>query len=468
MQLSVWQFLPLGPTAYGDSPYQPLSSFAGNEMLIDIGDLVEIGLLDNDEAQQLASLPSDFVDYGRLIPIKSQLLRVAADRFEAHATSDLKTKRDDFVAAHDQRWLHDYARYRVLKAQHDERPWPEWEPPFADRSPNALSEFEGRANKDVSAVKILQFLFFEQWQRLRDYANERGVSLFGDMPIYVALDSADAWAERELLLIDDNGMPSLVAGVPPDYFSEHGQLWGNPIYDWQRHAETGYRWWTDRLRAAASMADIVRIDHFRGFEAYWAVPAESDVASSGSWQPGPRYDLFDTLKENLGELPIVAEDLGVITPEVDALRDRYDFPGMVVLQFAIMDDGFSLDAVPANRVCYTGTHDNDTTLGWFRGSPDDMRSPDEIANAQRIALAITGGTPESISSDMIAAAFSTQARLAIAPLQDYLGLGSEARINVPGTSADNWRWRVTGDQLNVEIRQKVAGMVEAAGRSPQN
>jgi 4-alpha-glucanotransferase len=268
-----------------------------------------------------------------------------------------------------------------------------------------------------------------------------------------------------MLRLDANGRPGHVAGVPPDYFSEDGQLWGNPLYDWDRHRETGFRWWIDRLRASTGLADLVRIDHFRGFEAYWSVPAGAETAKTGSWEPGPGDAIFDALRDALGDLPVVAENLGVITPEVEALRERQSLPGMRVLQFDVTDPDFVLSDVAADSICYTGTHDNDTTVGWFRGSPDDIRTADEIRSAQEAALRVTGGTPGTIHADMIRAAFSTRAEIAIAPMQDLLGLGSEARINTPGTSGNNWRWRVRDTQITDRLCDNIAEMVKAAGRA---
>lgn len=444
MQLGVWQFLPTGPTAYGDSPYQPLSTFAGNELLIDVRDLIAKSLLEKDEAQELAALPVDFVDYGALIPIKNRLLKLAAGRFKERASPSLKSACDHFVEDNDELWLQDYALYRILKTRHGERPWTEWAPKYAHRDPRAMRELEASAETQIADIKVIQFLFFEQWGRLREYASDHGVRLFGDMPIYIALDSADAWEHPEILRIDRDGRPEAVAGVPPDYFSEDGQLWGNPLYDWDVHARSNYRWWVERLSASARLSDMVRIDHFRGFEAYWSVPAESKTAKTGAWEPGPGGAIFDAMQDALGNLPIVAEDLGVITPEVAALRDRYDIPGMVVLQFKVTDADFDLAQVVPNSVCYTGTHDNDTTIGWHNGDN------------------------ESIHIDMIRDAFCTDAKLAIAPLQDYLGLGSEARLNTPGTSRNNWRWRFQDRQLTSDLRGQVANLVKLSGRALQD
>ena len=466
MNLTIWQFLPTGPTAYGDSPYQPLSTFAGNEMLIGIGDLVEQGFLAQKDAGELTALPAHTVDYGTLIPIKSRLLALAAERFREVAGPELESACDHFLAEHDEKWLHDYALFRILKARYADRPWPEWPTQYVHRDSGALRQLEKSAGREIELIKIIQFLFHYQWQRLREHAREKGVCLFGDMPIYIALDSSDAWANRDILQLDEEGRPSHVAGVPPDYFSADGQLWGNPLYDWENHRKTGYRWWIDRLRASARLADLVRIDHFRGFEAYWSVPAESGTARTGTWEPGPGDAIFDAMEEDLGDLPIVAEDLGVITPEVDALRERHRIPGMHVLQFDVANENIDVGDFDENSVCYTGTHDNDTTVGWFHGSPGDMRSREEIVATQEAAIRVTGGRPETIHLDMIRTAFATRSKIAIAPMQDYLGLGSEARLNVPGTSADNWRWRLQDAQLTDAVCDNVAAMAAAAGRAP--
>ncbi|MDT8439513.1 MAG: 4-alpha-glucanotransferase [Wenzhouxiangellaceae bacterium] len=464
MGLRVWQFLPTGPTAYGDSPYQPLSTFAGNEMLISIDDLLDIGLLESDEVAPLAELSRTSVDYAGLIALKQAVLVRAAQRFERVADSALKAARDAFCERHETAWLRDYARYRVLKSRHGERPWPEWEARFAQREPAALARLDAEDGARLERIRTLQFLFHQQWARLRAHAADRGLRLFGDLPIYIALDSADAWAQREILWLDTDGGPQAVAGVPPDYFSADGQLWGNPLYDWDRLAATGYRWWAARLRAAMEQADLVRIDHFRAFQDYWAVPAAADTARAGRWIDGPGDALFEALRAELGTLPVVAENLGLITPAVEALRVRLGMPGMIVLQFGAADPDFSLDQVAEDCVCYTGTHDNDTTRGWFEGSPDDLRDADEIRRTRAAALAMTGGRPETIHLDLIAAAFATRARLAIAPMQDYLGLGSAARMNTPGVPAGNWRWRLDPAAITPELCDQIAEQVVAAGR----
>lgn len=465
MNLDVWQFLPTGPTAYGDSPYQPLSAFAGNEMLIGINPLLRQGLLTRVEADALEGLSPESVDYGKLIPRKHTVLAGAAARFSSTAGSALKAAYDDFLQQHDSHWLADYAVYRVLKTMHNERPWPEWGGSFVHREKPAMQKVQDSNREAIEHIKIIQFLFDQQWKALKQYAGEKDIQLFGDMPIYIALDSADAWAHPEILLIDRDGRPSHVAGVPPDYFSADGQLWGNPLYDWAFHKSSGYRWWIERVQHAADQLDLVRIDHFRGFEAFWSVRFGADTARDGEWLAGPGDGLFDSMKAALGNLPIVAEDLGVITPEVDRLRHHHSIPGMKVLQFEVGDPDFALDDIEENCVCYTGTHDNDTTVGWFDGGDEDTRSDQELLETQQNVLKLTGGTAGTIHLDMIRLAFDSPARLAIAPMQDFLGLGSEARLNIPGTTMNNWRWRVTENQLSAQFCESVAKMV---GKSARN
>ncbi len=463
--LGVWQFLPTGPTAYGDSPYQPLSAFAGNAMLLGLSPLVELGLLEAGDVEPLKELPRDRVDFGRLIPAKRALLKKAARQFSKRPSNGLVADYEDFLHQHGEHWLDDYALFRVLKTQHGERPWPEWDKSFVHREPAALEKIRQEQQQALDRTRFTQFLFWRQWQELRAAATRKGICLFGDMPIYIALDSADAWSHPEMLLIDRDGRPSQVAGVPPDYFSEDGQLWGNPIYDWDYHQRTGYRWWVERMKHATSLNDLVRIDHFRGFESYWSVPFGSETARTGQWLPGPGDRLFEALEQALGRLPIVAEDLGVITPEVDKLRKDHGMPGMVVLQFEVGDPEFDIDAVGKNSVCYTGTHDNDTTLGWFLGTGADTRTREEIITMQKHALEQTGGSPNTIHLDMIRLAFSSKAALAVAPMQDFLGLGSEARLNIPGTTLNNWRWRMESGQLHAGLIESVHNMVQASSRS---
>jgi len=464
MRVFVWQFLPIGPTAYGDSPYQPLSAFAGNEMLIGPEPLIRDGLLRAPELTELARLPGHTVDFARLIPAKHALLRLAARRFGSVADAALREDYDAFLHGEQGQWLDDYSLFRILKTMHGERPWPEWDAPYARRDRSALARVASNHREEIDGIKVMQFLFDRQWRRLRQYAGERGVRLFGDIPIYIALDSVSAWARPELLLVDRDGRPSHVAGVPPDYFSEEGQLWGNPLYDWDYHARTGYGWWVWRVQDAADKFDMVRVDHFRGFEAYWSVPYGASTARNGRWEPGPGDALFEAMERSLDRLPIVAEDLGVITEKVVGLRLRHQIPGMKVLQFELGDPEFRLEDIDEYCVCYTGTHDNDTTLGWFQGSRDDTRTRTEIEETRRNTLRLTGGTPETIHTDMIRLAFASRARVAVAPMQDFLGLGSEARMNIPGTTLDNWRWRLAPGQLSAAVRERVADMVSESSR----
>lgn len=467
MDMGVWQFLPTGPTAYGDSPYQPLSAFAGNAMLLGLTPLTDLGLLESSDVEPLQFLPRDFVDFGRLIPAKRALLVKAAQRFNRRPSNGLRADYEEFLHQHGTHWLDDYALFRVLKTLHGERPWPEWEKDFVHREPGALQKARNQHRDAIERTQITQFLFWKQWQDLRVAAKRKGICLFGDMPIYIALDSADAWAHPEMLLIDEDGQPSQVAGVPPDYFSKNGQLWGNPIYDWDYHKKTGYRWWVERMKHATRLNDLVRIDHFRGFESYWSVPFGSATARTGEWVQGPGDGLFEALEQSLGGLPIVAEDLGVITPQVDRLRHNHGMPGMVVLQFEAGDPEFDIDTVEKNSVCYTGTHDNDTTLGWFNGTGEDTRSRKEILAMQKSALKLTGGTKKTIHMDMIRLAFSSKSALAMAPMQDFLGLGSEARLNIPGTTLNNWRWRLIETELHAGLLESVCNMVQQSSRSRQ-
>ncbi|MFB3078367.1 MAG: 4-alpha-glucanotransferase, partial [Lysobacterales bacterium] len=342
MHIGVWQFLPTGPTAYGDSPYQPLSAFAGNENLIGVEPLVRAGLISEIETETLKGLPVDFVDYPKLIPAKSALLARAVERFSNKVNGKLKSSYEEFLHLHDEHWLDDYALYRILKKRHGERPWPEWDQPYSHRDPDAISRIRGSSADAMERIKFIQFLFDRQWRKLRKRARENDVCLFADMPIYIALDSADAWAHPEILRIDRDGRLAHVSGVPPDYFSEDGQLWGNPLYDWDHHVANGFTWWTERLRNSISLTDLVRFDHFRGFAAFWSVPAKSKTAREGRWEAGPGDAIFEAMRNTLGDLPIVAEDLGVITPAVESLRDRYQIPGMKVLQFAVTEADFDV------------------------------------------------------------------------------------------------------------------------------
>jgi 4-alpha-glucanotransferase len=468
MGLTVWQFLPVGPVTYADSPYQAASTFAGNPLLIDLSSLCEEGLLAAEELGELGALSRDRVDFGAVIPRKTELLYRAAARFETSATAARTAARTEFAAANDEQWLHNYALYQVLREKHERRAWGEWEHAQAMRDPDALLALEASATAEIGHVKTIQFLFFEQWARLKAYAAERGVSLMGDLPIYAALDSADVWERKDLFAFDDDGAPSEVGGVPPDYFSEDGQRWGNPLYRWERHAAEGFGWWIARFRHLMGMFDLIRLDHFRGFDAYWAVPFTADSAREGEWRPGPGAALFEALKESLGELPIIAEDLGHITPEVEALRRQFGFPGMKVLQFMVGEPEFDLAGIPADCVCYTGTHDNDTTVGWFHGGPGDVRTAEEVQRMQAIVLEHARGSTATIHEDMIRLALSSRAELVIVPMQDFLGLGSESRMNTPGTTEGNWQWRVLAEDLTPALNERIGELVASSGRDPRH
>ena len=465
MQVGVWQFLPTGPTAApAHSPYLPLSAFAGNELLIGVDELQRAGLLRPDETAVLEALPRGTVDYERLCAAKPALLERAAARFEYQAGAGDKRQRDAFVAACDDHWLHDYALFRLLRRRHAGRPWPQWEASLAQREPAALRRVATRFADELRVLKTMQYFFDRQWRELQRYAAQRAIRLFGDLPIYVPLDGADAWSHPELFQLGADGWPRRVAGVPPDYYSEDGQLWGNPLYDWPQHRAQHYAWWTARLRHATAQADLVRIDHFRGFEAYWSVPFGAASARDGEWRTGPGGDLFDALQRALGPLPIVAENLGMITAAVEALRTRYGMPGMRVLQFDLADERFTPASIREDCVYYTGTHDNDTLLGWYRGAPGDTRNSAEIASLQQRIGELTGATGAAVSAALVKLAFDSAARLAVAPMQDLLGLGAEARLNTPGTITGNWRWRLDALPRAAQCRP-VAAIVRATHRA---
>ena len=463
--VSVWQFLPTGPTAFGNSPYQPLSVFAGNELLIDVDALIDDGLIGHRDAEPLAALAADTVDFDKLIPAKTTVLLQAAGNFRSGAEAESRAAFDAFVARNDATWLHDYARFRVLKTMHGEAAWTDWDRCFRRRYVRSLQKLDREAAPEIERVKILQFLFDRQWLALRSCAAEHGVTLFGDAPIYLAADSADAWSRPDLLEMDRDGAMPAVAGVPPDYFGVDGQRWGNPLYRWRRHAREDFGWWTSRIRRALALADLVRIDHFRGLEAYWSVPADAASARDGRWVRGPGDALFRALENALGELPIVAEDLGEITPAVTALRRRFGIPGMQVLQFALQDQAFGLADIDEDCVCYTGTHDNNTTIGWFRGKGNDRRRSADNRRLQARVLALTGGSAATVHIDLLRLALESRARLAIAPMQDVLGLGPSARLNTPGKAAGNWRWRMTDDALTGESMAGLGELVARSGRS---
>ncbi|HWP44380.1 MAG TPA: 4-alpha-glucanotransferase [Blastocatellia bacterium] len=466
--LNLWQVLPLGPTGYGDSPYQCFSAFAGNPLLISPERLVEEGLLAEEDIRDVPSFPEDRVDFGSVIAYKSTLLRRAFRRFSEGGPAHVKSDFLDFYRSAGD-WLEDYALFRALKDEHNGAPWNLWERELVSRDPEAIAAARERLREEIEAEKFYQYLFFKQWDRLRTYCHDRGVQIIGDMPIFVAYDSTEVWTRPDMFKLDGTGNPIVVAGVPPDYFSETGQLWGNPLYDWERMMETGFQWWIDRFRATFELVDIVRVDHFRGFAACWEVPAAERTAINGRWVEVPGHELFATLRLKMGELPIIAEDLGVITPDVEALRDEFGFPGMRILQFAFRADSGNLDLphnYVNNTIVYTGTHDNDTTVGWFnsRAGAGSTRSAEQIQAERAWCLKYLKSDGKEINWDFIEAAFRSAARMALAPLQDVLGLGSEARMNLPASQEGNWKWRFRSQALTEELSSRLRGLAEFYNR----
>jgi len=453
---TVWQVLPLGPTGYGESPYQCFSAWAGNPLLISVENLVEKGWLDASALAGAPDFPEDRVDFERLIPWKTALLQCAAPKPAGF---------DDFCAAK-HAWLDDFALFVALKAQHQGAGWIHWERGARDRDPPSLARWREQLAEPIAAQKFIQFAFYEQWRELRGYAGARGVRIMGDLPIYVAHDSADVWANRRYFHLDAQGNPTVVSGVPPDYFSATGQLWGNPIYRWDALAADGYRWWLDRFRAAFAVVDMIRLDHFRGFEAFWEVPATESTAVNGKWVKGPGAALFRAAKAELGDLPFVAENLGVITAEVEAIREEFGFPGMAVLQFAFGNDAqaptFRPHNFPREVAAYTGTHDNDTTVGWWRskGSGDSTRSDEDIRRERDFAMRYLNTDGSEIHWTFIRALEASVADTVLIPMQDVLGLGTEARMNQPATLGGNWRWRYGPGSLRVDLAQRLREMTE--------
>jgi 4-alpha-glucanotransferase len=455
-----WQALPLGPTGYGNSPYQPLSSFAGSFLLISPDRLVEDGLVSASELEA-PSFPTDRVDYPAVIRFKHGLLELVWSHFRAGAGGALKPAFERFCRdqAH---WLDDYALFRALKARHGGADFLEWPRALVRREPAALEAARKELADLVDLARFGQFLVAYQGGRLREYARARGLRLIGDLPFFVSPDSSDVWANPELFQLDEQCRPRFVAGVPPDYFSPEGQLWGNPVYDWEALRRAGYRWWIDRLRALLAHVDVVRLDHFRGFEAAWHVPAGATTARSGRWLSGPGADLFRSARDELGHLPLIAEDLGLITPEVHQLREDLRLPGMKVLQFAFdgnPDNPFLPHHIGPDAVVYTGTHDNDTTRGWYDTLPEGQR------RAMWSYLGRPSGDEGDAAWELLRLAWSSAASLAMAPLQDVLNLGSEARMNRPGTAEGNWSWRVSDELLPEPAFDRLRTLTTQSGRS---
>ncbi|CAA6689787.1 MULTISPECIES: 4-alpha-glucanotransferase [unclassified Lentimonas] len=465
--MRVWQICPLGPTGYGDSPYQCFSAFAGNPYFIDFAPLVAEGLIHADELAPLNALPKDHVDYGALYGAFWPIIRQAYDRFKCSGADhfqgygSIKAFRKAQSA-----WIEDFALFLALKSHFDGKCWLEWPAAFRDAEKARKNKLSAEILEDAEAHVFYQYMFYGQLAKLRAYAASKGVEILGDAPIFVALDSSDVWANRALFQLGVDGKPKAVAGVPPDYFSEDGQLWGNPLYDWKVHQDTNFAWWIERIKANLAFYDIVRLDHFRGFESYWSVPATETTARNGKWIKCPGLELFKAIQKACPDAKLVAEDLGVITDEVNELRAATGLPGMAVLQFAFGSDAgnaYLPHNYSRNCVAYSGTHDNDTSLGWYRGLADDS----EEKNYLRRYLRVSG---EAISWDLVRSAIQSAAHLAVVPLQDLLSLGSEARINTPGAPMGNWQWRYAPEQLDAlqaESSDYLKDLMQDYGRSAQ-
>lgn len=452
-----WQVMPLGPTGYGDSPYASPSAFAGNPLLISLLWLAGDGLLDESDLHVPEGFADHEVQFGEVIPFKYQRLRTAFDRFRRGAASSQRPAFEVF-RQEEAHWLDDFALYMALKDHFHGRPWVEWEAPIRLREPEAVAQWRERLKDDLRFHQFVQFQFRRQWSELKRHANERDIRIIGDIPIFVAHDSADVWANRELFRLNENGNPEVASGVPPDLFTDDGQLWGNPMFDWSRLAATGYRWWIGRVRALLTMVDVIRIDHFRGFAAAWTVPAGAPTAAYGRWERGPGRAVFDAITNAIGHVPILVEDLGLITADVEELRKGLGFPGMKVLQFAFDDDPEN-DYLPHNYenncVVYTGTHDNQTTIGWFQGL--DQRT-------RRQVQTYLGRDGSDIAWDFIRTALASVADLAVLSLQDIMRLGDEARMNTPGRPMGNWGWRYLPHQLNPGVAAGLGELTMAYGR----
>jgi 4-alpha-glucanotransferase len=465
----LWQVLPLSPTGYGDSPYQCFSAFAGNPLLIDLGALQEQGLLSGQDLATLPHFPDDYVDYGLVIEFKLPVLRRAAQSFLKDSSREHRVAFETFCRKN-AFWLDDYAVFTACKGVYKGAVWTDWEAAIRQRHAVALKEWGTKLWREIEILKYWQFEFFRQWARLKTHCHDHGIRIMGDIPIYVAHDSADVWAHPELFHLDEQGKPTVVAGVPPDYFSATGQLWGNPIYRWEVLANSGYSWWIDRFRASLDLFDLVRLDHFRGFEAYWEVPASASNAIGGRWVKGPGLQFFHALQAELGELPVVAENLGVITPEVEAIRKQFGFPGMSLLQFAFGNDPQGPSFRPHNYsrelVAYTGGHDNDTTLGWWRssGSRDSTRTAEDVRKEHQLTRAYLGFENEPINWVFIRTVLASVADIAVIPLQDVLGLGSEARMNLPGTVSGNWKWRYKASGLTNQVTDRLKSLTSLYDR----
>jgi len=439
-----WQILPLNPTGYGNSPYQGLSAFAGNPLFIDMENLVELGLITKSRISDHPNFPVQKVNFSKVSAWKTKILHLAFDEFIKGRNVLLQS---DFEAycIENKHWLDDFALFMALRLEHKLVSWKDWPEPFKFREKSALKKYSHENGLEIQFHQFLQFIFYRQWSELKAYTNGKGIQLIGDIPIFTGFDCADVWANPHLFQLDPDRQPIAIAGVPPDFFSKTGQLWGNPLYDWDTHKKENYPWWTQRVKETLKTVDLIRLDHFRGFAGYYRIPGGAKTAENGEWVPGPGKELFDTMKKKLGELPFIAEDLGVITDDVIELRDRYKFPGMKLLQFAFWesaDHEFLPHNLPVNCVAYTGTHDNDTSLSWFRNAPEHER---------RFCASYLGHHTRDIALEMIRAVWASVAMVAVAPMQDFLQLDGWARMNLPASTSNNWIWRMKPDVLTDDL-----------------
>jgi 4-alpha-glucanotransferase len=467
---SFWQMLPLGPIGYGNSPYMCFSAFAGNPLLISPEKLVDEGLLESLDILRLPVFRENQVDYQAAGNYKSLILKKAFQKFKSLARSYPEDYYD--FMAQNAFWLEDFAFYISLKEKHDYRTWTDWESSLVQREPQALEDWKNKLSENIDFHIFIQYLFFKQWEALKKYCNIRDIRIIGDMPIYVAHDSADVWVNRDLFYLNDKGNLLATSGVPPDYFSGTGQRWGNPIYRWDSMARNGFKWWIDRFRLNFRLFDLLRLDHFRGFEAYWEIPPDYPTAEIGRWVKAPGSALFRALKASLGEVPVIAEDLGVITPQVEALRNEFNFPGMRILQMAFGTDPKAMDYRPHNYprhcVVYTASHDHNTTIGWFTAKPgtQSTQSSEEIRMERANVLNYLGTDGREINWDFIRLAMGSVANLAIFPFQDVLGLGTSSRMNLPGTVGGNWEWRLSSGLLTPQIITGLKEMTVIYQRNP--
>lgn len=455
----LWQVLPLGPTGFGNSPYMCFSAIAGNPLLISPDMLLQNGFLSADDLNHVPDFPLDHVDFDRVIAWKIPLLQKACTNFQQQATP-LQQKEFAGFCRGKADWLENYALFMALLDTQEGATWAEWPEALRHRKPEALEEWRNRLQDKILFHKFLQYEFFRQWSELKDYANAQKISIIGDIPIYVAHNSSDVWEHPEIFQLDpETSLPSEMAGVPPDYFSATGQLWGNPVYNWEYLESTKFAWWVSRIREMLAYVDLIRIDHFRGFESFWSVPAGEETAINGTWIQAPGYALFETIRQELGSLPILAEDLGIIGPEVVALRDHFEFPGMKILHFAFGDNGSNFNLpfnFTSNCVVYTGTHDNNTTVGWYTQASDYERG--------RVQQYLGCNSSYGIAWDLIRVAMSSVANQAIIPLQDVFSLGADARMNTPGTAEGNWTWRYRAEALTEDYSHRLRDMVYIYGR----